>query len=130
LNLEFTRPGTAWRGKARLGPAWRGAAWQDKVSIMPKHRPPREVWKVLRERVWQRDGKKCVRCQTPVALNEFHCDHIRSGKLGTNEMSNLRCLCRRCHVLRADHRHRGMVAGALKDGIIPPNWRELVWEDF
>jgi hypothetical protein len=33
------------------------------------------------------------------------------------------------HVLRADHRHRGMVANALKLGIIPPNWRELVWGD-
>ena len=37
-------------------------------------------------------------------------------------------LCRRCHVLRADKRHRGMIANALRDGIIPPNWRELVWE--
>jgi hypothetical protein len=31
-------------------------------------------------------------------------------------------------VLRADLRHRGMIAKALKDGIIPPKWRELVWE--
>ena len=24
--------------------------------------------------------------------------------------------------------HRGMIAGAVKAGVIPPNWRELVWE--
>jgi hypothetical protein len=48
--------------------------------------------------------------------------------LANNKFSNLRTLCRRCHVLRADMRHRGMVAAALRDGIIPWNWRELVWE--
>lgn len=96
---------------------------------MPKKRPPKEVWLEQRKAVWHRDGKKCVRCQTPVALEECHIDHIVSGKRGTNKMSNLRTLCRRCHVLRADMRHRGMIAKALEDGVIPPNWRELVWDD-
>jgi len=41
---------------------------------------------------------------------------------------SLRTLCRRCHVLRKDMRHRGMIASALRDGIIPPDWRGLVWE--
>jgi 5-methylcytosine-specific restriction endonuclease McrA len=96
---------------------------------MPKKRQPREQWNETRRRVWERDGKKCIRCLTPQVLRECHIDHIRSGKLAGNEMSNLRTLCRRCHVLRADKRHRGMIANALRDGIIPPNWRELVWED-
>lgn len=79
----------------------------------------------------ERDGYKCVRPSCGVALTErtAHIDHIKSGKLGTNAMSNLRALCRRCHVLRADMRHRGMVANAVRDGIIPVNWRELVWDD-
>lgn len=96
---------------------------------MPKHRPPKEVWATLREIVWERDSKQCVRCHTPVALEECNIDHIKSGKLGTNELSNLRTLCRRCHALRLDKRHRGMIGKALKDGLIPPNWRELAWED-
>ena len=50
--------------------------------------------------------------------------------MGTNELTNLRTLCRRHHCLRADHRHRGMIAGALRDGVIPPNWRGLVWDDM
>ena len=95
---------------------------------MPRKRQPREIWDATRERVWQRDGEQCVHCKEPVALNRCHIDHIQSGKLGTNEMSNLRTLCRRCHVLRSDHRHRGMIAKALQDEIIPPNWRELVWD--
>lgn len=96
---------------------------------MPKKRPPREIWSEIRRAVWERDGKCCVRCHVPLALNRCHIDHIVSGKRGTNEMRNLRTLCRRCHVLRADLRHKGMIARALQDGIVPPNWRELVWED-
>lgn len=94
---------------------------------MPKSRPPREVWQSLRAEVWERDGGRCVHCLTPVLLNVCHIDHIQSGKLANNMKSNLRTLCRCCHVLRVDARHRGMVASALRDGIIPPNWRELVW---
>lgn len=96
---------------------------------MPKKRLSREMWDDKRRQVWERDGQQCVHCHASVALNACHIDHIRSGKLGTNELSNLRTLCRRCHVLRADVRHRGMIANAIKDGIIPPHWRELVWED-
>ena len=96
---------------------------------MPKHRPPRETWQGLRCIVWERDGGKCVHCGEPVTLEQCNIDHIQSGKNATNEIKNLRTLCRRCHVLRADKRHRGMVAKALKDGVIPPNWRELVWDE-
>jgi len=96
---------------------------------MPRHRPPKELWDGLRRKVWERDGGACVRCSAPLPLNRCHIDHIKSGKLADNSLANLRTLCRRCHVLRADPRHRGMIAGAIRDGIIPPNWRELVWED-
>ena len=96
---------------------------------MPKKRTPHEIWfKSVRPNVWLRDEKKCVHCTADVTLRKAHIDHIVSGKNGTNDMRNLRTLCRRCHVLRADFRHRGMIASALRDGIIPPNWRELIWD--
>ena len=97
---------------------------------MPKKRPPKEVWQELRRIVWERDDRQCVRCHAAVAFDEFHCDHRRSGKLATNALSNLRTLCRRCHVLRADKRHRGLIAAALRDGLIPSDWRPLVWDDL
>lgn len=96
---------------------------------MPKKRPPYEAWKEIRKQIWLRDNKSCTHCKKHVELEECHIDHIISGKLGTNKFSNLRTLCRRCHVLRLDNRHRGMIAKALKDGIIPPNWREYIWKD-
>ncbi len=95
---------------------------------MPKKRQPREVWQETRLKVLERDGYKCVRCSILLLVSTAHIDHIKSGKLGSNHISNLRTLCPRCHCLRADPRHRGMTGKALRDGIIPPNWRELVWE--
>lgn len=95
---------------------------------MPNKRPPREVWANIRRIIWKRDGGRCVRCKDEVPLNACHIDHIQSGKRGTNEFRNLRTLCRRCHVLRADPRHRGMIAAALRDGIISADWRTHVWE--
>ena len=91
-----------------------------------KTRLPREVWRVRRRIVWVRDDGACQHCGQVVSLKDCHIDHIVSGIRGTNHMRYLRTLCRRCHVLRADPRHRGMIANALRDGIIPVNWRELV----
>jgi 5-methylcytosine-specific restriction enzyme A len=98
---------------------------------MPKKRQPKEIWGETRERIWKRDGGLCQypHGRHPVPLDEAHIDHVVSGKRGTNADGNLRTLCRKHHVLRADFRHRGMIAGALKAGVIPPKWRELVWED-
>lgn len=97
---------------------------------MPRRRQPKEIWRETRRKVLARDGFKCVRPSCGAALTEktAHVDHIKSGKRGTNTMSNLRTLCRRCHVPRADPRHRGMVAAALRDGIIGPDWRGRVWD--
>jgi 5-methylcytosine-specific restriction endonuclease McrA len=99
------------------------------VFIVGIRRQPKEIWhNNTRPKVFERDGGKCVKCKLPVTLKTCHIDHIQSGIIGSNHIDNLRTLCRQCHVLRADIRHRGMVANALKKGIIPANWRELVWE--
>lgn len=92
-------------------------------------RPKIDVWRKIREVVWQRDGGICFHCHEAVALKKFHCDHILpKSEHGRHDLGNLRVLCRRCHVLRANNKHRGMMAKALQDGIIPPDWRRLVWE--
>lgn len=97
--------------------------------IVPKKRPPKEIWADIRVKIWDRDGRKCVRCRVSLDIKVCHIDHIKSGKFADNKLSNLRVLCRRCHVLRADFRHRGMIARAIRDGVIPPDWRPLVWEE-
>lgn len=89
------------------------------------------MWREIRVKVWERDHGLCQYPlgKHPVSLKQAHIDHIKSGKLGTNELTNLRTLCRAHHALRADHRHRGLIWKALRDGIISPNWRELAWDD-
>lgn len=100
---------------------------------MARRRLPRELWEERRRSVWERDGGRCQGpyCveAPPLPLEQIHVDHIKPlSKSGTNAIANLRVLCRRCHVLRADNAHRGMIAAALRDGIIPADWRPLVWE--
>ena len=98
-------------------------------------RLPKAEWYRLRHKVWERDGHTCVRCvevgrpDPEVSLKECHCDHIKPLSMGgSNDMDNLRTLCRYHHVLRKSPSHRGLIAWGLKMGIIPANWRPLVWE--
>lgn len=94
-----------------------------------------DTWAGTRRRIWQRDQQ---RCQGPyctdkpprsLPLEQAHIDHILElSKGGDNSDANLRTLCRRCHCLRANITHQGMIAAALREGIIPPNWRQYVWE--
>ena len=91
--------------------------------------PRKKVWQQIRKTVWQRDKGICHHCHKQVTLEEYHCDHIiPKSEQGSYDLDNLRTLCRRCHILRANSKHRGMIAKALFDGIVPANWRELVWE--
>jgi 5-methylcytosine-specific restriction endonuclease McrA len=87
----------------------------------------------MRAAVWARDSACCCGpyCanKPPLPLEVAHIDHIVPlSKGGSNHIDNLRTLCRRCHVLRAGHEHQGMIAAALRDGVIPPDWRGLVWD--
>jgi 5-methylcytosine-specific restriction endonuclease McrA len=97
---------------------------------MPRQRPPKALWRELRVEIWERDGRRCRHCGVVVSLQECHIDHVHSGKTAGNGRGNLRTLCRRCHVLRADPRHRGMTARSIERGVIPPDWRSLVWRDY
>ena len=63
-----------------------------------------------------------------VALAEAHIDHIVSGKRGSNKLSDLRTFCRMRHLLCADGPHRGMIARALRAGVIRANRWDMVWE--
>jgi len=130
-NAE-ARPGGAQQSVVQPGEAKRGKA---RVTMKPwcKKRPNMATWRKMRKKVWSRDGKKCVQCVAEgrppeVSLRQCHIDHIVPlSKGGSNRLKNLRTLCRYHHVLRQDTSHRGMIAKALQDGIIPPDWRKLVW---
>ena len=73
-------------------------------------------WRLLRLRVFERDGWRCVLCGK---AGRLECDHIVPLQDGgaAFEMDNLRTLCRGCHIGRS----RGRIAP-------PSGWGALVKE--
>lgn len=126
-RVGVVRVGVARYGTARL---------LGEVTMGRIRRPLRELWQETRERIWVRDRGRCQGpyCQEEpgysVTIETAHIDHIVEVSRGGNHADeNLRVLCRRCHVLRASPAHRGMISGALRAGVIPADWRSLVWEE-
>jgi 5-methylcytosine-specific restriction enzyme A len=86
-----------------------------------------ELWRIVHER----DGQRCRHCKQALTLGEAHIDHVvRRPARPDNSLKNLVCFCRRCYVLRmtpSGLAHPGAIWKALADGVIPPDWRPLVW---
>jgi len=94
---------------------------------MRNRQPPSAVWTDRGRTAWERDGRQCVRCEAFLSFKDSRTDRVDpSGSYG---LGNLRTLCRRCYTLRVANVGKGLAAGALRDGIIPPDWRGLVWDD-
>lgn len=73
-------------------------------------------WRILRLRVFERDGWRCVLCGK---AGRLECDHIKPMALGGEiwDMDNLRTLCRGCHV------------NLSRRKVVRPNgWNDLVKE--
>ena len=55
-------------------------------------------WKAARREVLLRDNYQCQVCKAVVAGKRAHVDHIvPKSQGGSDEVSNLRCLCVSCH---------------------------------
>ena len=79
-------------------------------------------------RVHERDGRRCRRCHEPVAYGAAEFDLIDQSPTAPWSVSNMLVLCRRCSVLRLAN-GTGRIATALRDEVIPADWRPLVWDD-
>ena len=81
---------------------------------LSRHSRRGAVWERKRREVFQRDGWRCVRCGR---AGRLECDHIRPLRAGGSEdMVNLRALCRDCHIKR----HRPKLSPAVLE------WRKLL----
>ena len=80
----------------------------------------RKRWALLRLRIFERDGWRCVRCNK---AGRLECDHIKPMDAGGDpyEPSNLQSLCRECHLAKT---------GAERSPPDPEReaWQELVAE--
>jgi 5-methylcytosine-specific restriction endonuclease McrA len=61
-------------------------------------RMPLDLWKPLKQWVYQRDGGICQYCKAPTEYEKTHCHHVLElSEGGTNHPSNLKTLCHKCH---------------------------------
>lgn len=52
--------------------------------------------------LWRKSGEKCVRCLTPVTLDEMHADHKTPHSAGgETSIFNGQCLCSRCNLAKS-----------------------------
>lgn len=77
------------------------------------------------------------RCQGPycvdkpawsLPLEACYVAQFKSAPLNREAEVTWHILCRRCYVLRANSLRVGLMASALGDDIIGPEWRSLVWQ--
>ena len=62
---------------------------------LPARRPTGKYKKLLRQRVLDRDGHRCVNCGSTETLEMHHVIPLSQG--GTNHLDNLQTLCNPCH---------------------------------
>lgn len=54
-----------------------------------------DIPKAVKDRVWERDGQRCILCGDPQAMPNAHYISRAQGGLGIEE--NIVTLCRQCH---------------------------------
>ncbi len=63
-----------------------------------------QLWRVMRQHIYARDGGKCCYCGSAVELFQCHIHHVLPlSELGTNHPTNLKTLCIPCHKRRHPH---------------------------
>jgi 5-methylcytosine-specific restriction endonuclease McrA len=63
-----------------------------------------ELWRPLRQHVYQRDNGRCCYCGQAVELFTCHIHHVLElSQSGTNHPMNLKTLCVPCHEKRHPH---------------------------
>lgn len=88
----------------------------------------REAWNAHAGRaIWERDGRRCVRCDCE--LPDYR--DSRTDEVATGAEKHERTLCLPCYVLRGDARRwrTANIGAMIAAGILPSNWRDLVWYD-
>lgn len=67
-------------------------------------RMPLNLWRPLRQWVYERDSGKCQYCGIDVELHKCHIHHVLElSEGGTNHPTNLKTVCVPCHKHRHPH---------------------------
>ena len=75
-----------------------------KINAYCEKTPREQLPKTTKYQIFERDGGICQICGRPLTINEFTVDHvIPLGRNGINNISNYRCVCRKCNEWKADN---------------------------
>lgn len=77
-------------------------------------------WQALRLNAKRRDGFRCVECGAAGRLEVDHIQPVRTHPELAFELSNLQCLCPRCHARKT----------AIEVGIAPLDPKRQQWRDL
>lgn len=74
-----------------------------KINSQKEKTPRLPIPKSIKYQVFERDGGICQICGRPLTINEFTVDHVVPlGRSGVDDISNYRCVCKRCNEWKAD----------------------------
>jgi len=98
LSQKFSTMKSGFRGSCNL---CKRKIYNDSSKILENRKYYSKNRNILRKIIIQRDSETCFKCKTTENLS---IDHIRPlSKLGTNDLSNLQILCRKCNVIKGDY---------------------------
>lgn len=69
------------------------------MSWRKGNRPERKRWRLVRQKVLERDGWRCVKCGKAGRLEVDHQTPLDAGG-DVYAMDNLQTLCRACHIAK------------------------------
>ena len=67
------------------------------MSRHHRRRLPWRLWSPVRRRALDRDGWRCVRCESPLDLEVHHVQPLDAGGAAL-DLGNVETLCRECHI--------------------------------
>ena len=70
---------------------------KSKMSIVNKHASYREIQPQLRKMVFERDGYKCVKCDSKISLHCHHIDPLINNPIESADIDNCITLCKEFH---------------------------------
>ena len=86
----------------------------------------------VKDRVWERDGRRCVICQSPNAMPNSHIIRRSQGGLGIEE--NIVTMCGRCHSMYDQYIDRENMEAYIENYLRShyPNWdrEKLVYKKW
>ena len=81
-----------------------------------------DITKKVKDKVWERDGHRCIICGDPFAMPNSH--YIRRSQGGLGIEKNIVTMCQRCHMMYDQGADRKAIAAYTERYLRSkyPNW--------